>query len=77
MQKKNLRKVFTKQWGNSILSVNLKYWSCDYCGMLIKDDKPFGIVHINGGLKPAEAKMFDSETCLKIYIMKKEAQRVQ
>lgn len=77
MKKKNLRTVFKKRWGNSILSINHKFWTCDYCGKLIKDGKPFAVVQINGSLKAADAKVFDSEFCLKIFIIKKEALRTQ
>lgn len=73
MKKKNLKKVFGKQWGNSILSVNLKFWKCVYCGLPLKDDKPFGIVRINGNLIP---DILCSEPCLKTYIIKLEAQRI-
>jgi hypothetical protein len=72
MTQRNLRTVFKKQWGNSILSVNLKYWRCIYCGLPIKDDKPFGIVRINGNLIP---DIFCTEHCLKTHIIKLEAQR--
>lgn len=73
VKKKNLRKVFKKRWGNSILSINLKFWKCMYCGLLIKDDKPFGVVRINGNLMP---DIFCSESCLRVYIIKLEAQRI-
>lgn len=73
LKKKNLRKVFKKQWGNSILSINLKFWKCAYCGKLIKDDVPFGTVRINGNLN---AEIFCSEFCLKTHILKLEAQRI-
>lgn len=75
MQKKDLHKIFKhkKTWGNSVLSVNLKYWKCRYCDNLIKDDIPFGIVRINGNLTP---DVFDTEWCLKTFIIKLEAQKV-
>lgn len=79
MTKRNLNKIFKhkKKWGNSVLSINLKYWACDYCGIPIKDGKPFAVVQINGSVKAADANVFDTEECLKIHIMKKEANRVQ
>lgn len=76
MKKKNLQTVFKhkKVWGNSILSINLKFWKCTYCGVLIKDDKPFGVVRINGNLTP---DIFDTEFCLNTHIMKLDAQRIE
>jgi hypothetical protein len=73
MKKKNLRTVFKSKWGNSILSINLKFWKCSYCGKLLKDDEPFGIVKLNGNMS---ADVFCSEFCLNTYIMKAEAMRV-
>lgn len=73
MMKKNLRSVFKRRWGNSILSINAKFWKCIYCGNPIKDDKPFGVVRINGSLT---ADIFCSSFCLKTHIMKLEAQRI-
>ncbi len=62
-----------KIWGNSIVFFNLKFWKCDYCGKLIKDDVPFGIIKISGEHEP---EIFCSEKCLKIYIVKSEAKRI-
>lgn len=73
MKKKNLRSVFKKRWGNSILSVNLKFWICLYCGKLIKDDTPFGVVRVNGNLIP---DIFCSAFCLKTHIIKLDAKRI-
>lgn len=77
MKQKNLRTVFKKQWGNSILSINLRFWSCDYCGLPLKDNKPFAVVQVNGSLKAADAKIFDKESCLRIFIIKHEAKRAE
>lgn len=76
MKKKNLRKVFKhkNKWGNSILSVNLKFWKCLYCGNQIEDDTPFGIVTLNGNMT---ADIFCSEFCLKTQIIKLEAGRTE
>ena len=61
-----------KKWGNSILDTNIKFWKCFYCGNLIKDRIPFSILKINGDSEP---HVFCSYECLKIYIIKKEAER--
>lgn len=61
-----------KKWGNSVLSINVKFWLCVYCGLPIKDDVPFGVVRINGNLT---ADILCSEFCLKRHIIKTEAMR--
>lgn len=60
-------------WGNSILARNVKFWTCSYCGILIKDDTPFEITLINGNPVPF---ILDSEVCLRLQILKLEAQHI-
>ncbi len=59
-------------WGNSILFINLKYWTCAYCGKLIRDHKPFSIVLINANPSPY---VLCSRNCFKILVIKLEAER--
>ncbi len=78
-KKKPVKKPFKNiilqktQWGNSVLLINLKHWRCTYCGNLLKDDIPFGIIKVNSDI---ESQIFCSFECLKIYTLKREAQKV-
>ncbi len=53
--------------------LNLRYWKCDYCGLPIKDNVPFGIIKISGESEP---EIFCTKSCLKIYILKMESKRM-
>jgi hypothetical protein len=61
-----------RAFGNSYLFLNLKFWKCGYCGNLIKDKHPFSITLINSHPEPF---ILCSANCLKIFIIKLEAQR--
>lgn len=66
------KKGVVKKWGNSLVFINLKHWTCAYCGRPIKDNTPFSITLINGNPIPF---ILCSALCLKIHVMKLEAQR--
>lgn len=51
-------------WGNSVLYLNAKQWTCIHCGHLIKNNIPFSVLIINGSLP----KIFCSNVCLKNHI---------
>lgn len=61
-----------KGWGNSVIAVNFKYWTCSYCGEKIGDGKPFQIMRINGRPQPY---VFDKEFCMIKQIQKLEADK--
>jgi hypothetical protein len=52
------------------LFLNVKYWNCAYCGKLIKDNKRFSIVAIDGNPSPY---ILCSKSCFKILVVKLEA----
>ncbi len=66
----NRRQDIFKLWGNSVLFINAKFWSCSYCGKLLKDKIPFSIVMINGNPAPY---ILCSALCLRLQTMKIEA----
>jgi hypothetical protein len=57
-------------FGNSVLFINAKFWTCGYCGNLLKDNTPFEITRINGNPTPY---IFCSASCKKTQIVKLEA----
>jgi len=61
-----------RKWGNSLLWINLKFWKCAYCGILIKDRKPFSVTLIDANPDPF---ILCSPQCFKILVIKLEAQR--
>lgn len=63
-----------KKWGNSILVINVKKWRCSYCGGLIRDDTSFSLIKLNGD---PEALIYCSAYCLKVHIIKSDAQKVK
>ena len=71
--KKSVIKPNPSHWGNSFLFVNVKFWKCDYCGLLIKDKKKFCVVMINGNPQPY---VLCTPLCLKLQVMKIEATHV-
>lgn len=68
MTKKRKRHAF----GNSVLFINLKFWTCAYCGKLIKNKTPFSVVLIDGNPSPF---ILCSANCLKIQVIKLDAQK--
>ena len=57
-------------WGNSILFYNAKFWTCVYCGNLIKHNQPFMMTKINGNPTPF---ILCSEHCLRAQMVKLDA----
>ncbi len=61
------------KFGNSILAINARFWTCSYCGHLIKDKKPFDIVRVDFVSMPL---ILCSPYCLRIQIKRMEKERV-